>query len=154
MAYLRWQTGGSPLHETCVPETSQILWEPPTSLYLDHTEELIILTVRFFNLRFLYNPCKWQPRVLAWEPGCVKLKIHFTVPGQDSPFVTSVIDFGPEEEICEDNSSAIRWVPWAGALLPWKAMPASISPAGMAPRRAGRDTHKAGEAWKAAKPHT
>lgn len=82
VAYLRWQTGASPLHETRVPETSQVLWEPPTNLYLDHTEGLINLTVRFLGLRFLYNPCKWQPRGLTWELGYVNLKIHFTLTWQ------------------------------------------------------------------------
>lgn len=35
VAYLRWQTGASPLHETRVPETSHVLWEPPINLYLE-----------------------------------------------------------------------------------------------------------------------
>lgn len=47
---------------------------------------------------------------------------------QDSPFVTSVIHLGPEEEVRQDNSSAILHIPWVSTLLPWKGTSATVSP--------------------------
>lgn len=64
---------------------------------------------------------------------------------QDSPFVTSVIHFGPEEEVRQDNSCAVLRIPWASTLFPWKGTAATVSPrllAHIPPRDAGPESRR------------